>query len=64
MTKNRPAPLTADQLMTYNTRLAAKHHRSGLDYETGPRHGQQLAAKRAAKTTEGAPRQDVLPTSA
>lgn len=55
--------VTTDQLLTYNMAQAAKHNRSGLDYVTGPRRGQQLASQRAAKTTEGSPRTDVLPTS-
>jgi hypothetical protein len=52
MKSRRPAPFTADQLLIYNTKLAVSHSRSGLDYETGPRHGQQLAYRRAVKAFE------------
>lgn len=43
---NRPAPQlvpTADQLDAYNLALRLSHQKSGVQYQTGPRFGQQTA---------------------
>lgn len=46
---NRPAlqlAPTADQFDAYNTGLSVRNRVLGLQYQTGPRRGQQLAATR------------------
>jgi hypothetical protein len=51
---NRPeiAAVTNFQIAYYNVARWSAHRRSGLQYKTGPRRGQQLADLRLARLEE------------
>lgn len=47
-----PAAPTPDQIWQRNVWLQIAHERSGLQYKTGPRRGQQLALARVLAKVE------------